>query len=180
MARVAGYFFRDERSLIVMCMTAAMLTFLCAMAQAQSAFVRVNQVGYASSASKRAYLMSSSAETGATFVIQNSSGSTVFGPTPIGANLGSWSSRYPDVYALDFDSFVTAGAYMISVSGPIAVLHTPVGSGPSQPSAARRRAAPWHAPGPPVVTAPSSKSTRPPPVLRATAPPPLARLEEAM
>lgn len=120
MARVAGYFFRDERSLIVMCMTAAVLTFLCAMAQAQSAFVRVNQVGYASGASKRAYLMSSSTETGTTFVIQNSSGSTVFGPTPIGANLGSWSSRYPDVYALDFDSFVTAGAYTISVSGPIA------------------------------------------------------------
>jgi endoglucanase len=120
MARVAGYFSRGERSLIVMCKTAAVLTFLCAMAQAQSAFVRVNQVGYASSASKRAYLMSSSAETGATFVIQNSSGSTVFGPTPIGANLGSWSSRYPDVYALDFDSFVTAGAYTISVSGAIA------------------------------------------------------------
>src|SRR6516225_8343119 len=109
MARVAGYFFRGERSLIVMCRTAAVLTFLCAMAQAQSAFVRVNQVGYASSAS-----------TGATFVIKNSSGSTVFGPTPIGANLGSWSSRYPDVYALDFDSFVTAGAYTISVSGAIA------------------------------------------------------------
>jgi 1-acyl-sn-glycerol-3-phosphate acyltransferase len=31
-----------------------------------------------------------------------------------------------------------------------------------------------------VVTAPSSKSTRPSPILRATAPPPLARLEEAM
>jgi len=120
MARVAGYFFRGERSLIVMCRTAAVLTFLCAMAQAQSAFVRVNQVGYVSSASKRAYLMSSGAETGATFVIKNSSGSTVFGPTPIGANLGSWSSRYPDVYALDFDSFVTVGAYTVSVSGPIA------------------------------------------------------------
>lgn len=85
-----------------------------------SAFVRVNQVGYVSGAAKRAYLMASAAETGATFAIKNSSGSTVFGPIAIGANLGSWSSGYPDVYALDFDSFTTAGTYTISVSGPLA------------------------------------------------------------
>ena len=98
--------------------TLAML--LCTAAQAQSAFVRVNQVGYVAGGSKRAYLMSSSAESGATFVIKNASGSTVFGPTAIGANLGSWSNSYPDVYALDFDSFVSAGSYTITVSGPIA------------------------------------------------------------
>ncbi len=84
-----------------------------------AAYVRVNQVGYVSAASKRAYVMASGAETGATFSILNSSGATVFGPAVIGANLGSWSSGYPDVYALDFDSFVTAGTYTISVSGPI-------------------------------------------------------------
>jgi endoglucanase len=87
---------------------------------AASAYVRVNQVGYTSSGSKRAYLMASAAETGATFVLKNSSGSTVFGPAAIGANLGSWSTSFPDVYALDFDSFVTAGTYTISVSGSIA------------------------------------------------------------
>jgi len=87
-------------------------------AVAQSAFVRVNQVGYVSSASKRAYLMASGAETGATFILKNSSGGTVFGPAAIGANLGSWSTGYPDVYALDFDSFATAGTYTISVTGP--------------------------------------------------------------
>ena len=97
-----------------------LVMLLCAGAQAQSAFVRINQVGYVAGGSKRAYLMSSSAESGATFVIKNASGSTVFGPTAIGANLGSWSNSYPDVYALDFDSFVTAGTYTISVSGPIA------------------------------------------------------------
>src|ERR1700739_1240949 len=89
-------------------------------ALAQSAFVRVNQVGYVSGASKRAYLMASGAETGATFVVKNSSGSTVFGPAAIGANLGSWSTAYPDVYALDFDGLTTAGTYTISVSGTIA------------------------------------------------------------
>ena len=93
---------------------------LAGAALAQTAFVRVNQVGYVSGSSKRAYLMASGAETGATFVVKDSSGATVFGPATIGANLGSWSGGYPDVYALDFDSFVTAGTYTISVSGPIA------------------------------------------------------------
>jgi hypothetical protein len=36
-----------------------------------TAFVRVNQVGYATTASKRAYLRASGAETGATFSVKN-------------------------------------------------------------------------------------------------------------
>jgi len=96
------------------------LVFVCAVAHSQSAFVRVNQVGYVSGAAKRAYLMASGAETGATFSIKNSSGTPVFGPAAIGANLGSWSNGYPDVYALDFDSLISAGTYSIAVSGPVA------------------------------------------------------------
>ncbi|HEV2461946.1 MAG TPA: glycoside hydrolase family 9 protein, partial [Ktedonobacterales bacterium] len=91
---------------------------------AGGAFVRVNQMGYATSATKRAYLMASGAETGATFSVTNASGTTVYSAA-IGANLGSWSSAYPDVYALDFDSVTAAGTYTISVSGAIA------GSSPS-------------------------------------------------
>ena len=45
------------------------LVFVCAVAHSQTAFVRVNQVGYVSGESKRAYLMASAAETGATFTI---------------------------------------------------------------------------------------------------------------
>src|SRR5215469_13180898 len=85
---------------------------------AANAYVRVNQVGYPGAA-KRAYLMASTAETGATFAVINSAGTTVY-TAPIGANLGSWSSGYPDVYALDFDSVTTAGTYSISVTGPVA------------------------------------------------------------
>jgi endoglucanase len=99
-------------------MVIAVLAF-GSMSFAQSAFVRANQVGYVAGGSKRAYLMASTAETGATFVVKNSSGATVFGPTAIGINLGSWSGGYPDVYALDFDSVMTAGTYSISVTGPI-------------------------------------------------------------
>ena len=87
---------------------------------AQSAFVRVNQVGYVAGASKRAYLMASGSESGATFSVKNSGGTTVFGPAAISANLGSWSSSYPDVYGLDFDALTAVGTYTITVSGPIA------------------------------------------------------------
>jgi hypothetical protein len=68
---------------------------------AQTAFVRVNQVGYVGGGSKRAYLMSSGVEPGATFSVKNSGGASVL-TAPIGANLGSWSRSYPNVYALDF------------------------------------------------------------------------------
>ncbi len=84
-----------------------------------AAFVRVNQVGYPANGSKRAYLMASGVETGATFAVKNSGGTTLFSG-PIGANLGSWSNSYPDVYALDFSTVTAAGTYTIIVSGPIA------------------------------------------------------------
>ena len=92
---------------------------LCATALAQSAFVRVNQVGYGAGQTKRAYLMSSGSEAGATFAVRNAIGTTVFS-APIGANLGSWSRSYGNVYALDFDTVTAAGNYTIAVNGPIA------------------------------------------------------------
>jgi len=86
---------------------------------AQTAFVRVNQVGYVGGGSKRAYLMSSGTESGATFSVKNSAGTSVL-TAPIGANLGSWSRSYPNVYALDFSTVTAFGTYTIAVSGPIA------------------------------------------------------------
>src|SRR6516162_9333981 len=74
---------------------AAMLLLFSAGAFAQNAVVRVNQLGYVNSASKRAYLMSKAAETGATFSL-NTGGSNVFS-APIGADLGAWGS-YLHVY----------------------------------------------------------------------------------
>jgi endoglucanase len=85
-----------------------------------TAFVRVNQLGYAvGSQAKRAYLMASGTENGATFSVKNSSGAVVYS-APIGANLGKWSASYPDVYALDFPAVTTPDTYSISVAGPIA------------------------------------------------------------
>ncbi len=82
-----------------------------------SAFVRVNQVGYPAASAKRAYLMSSVAETGATFTVRNGVGGATFSG-PIGPLLGAWSNAYPFVYALDFGSVTAPEAYSIEVSGP--------------------------------------------------------------
>jgi endoglucanase len=98
----------------------AFLTLLAASpaAAAASAYVRVNQGGYPNTASKRAYLMASASETGATFHVKNSSGVIVYSAAP-GASAGAWGS-FPDVYPLDFDSVTATGTYTISVTGPIA------------------------------------------------------------
>ena len=98
--------------------TAAAKPAVAARAAAGTAFVRVNQLGYATgSQAKRAYLLASGTENGATFSVTNSSGTTVYS-APIGAGLGKWSASYPDVYALDFPAVTTSGTYSISVSGP--------------------------------------------------------------
>jgi endoglucanase len=89
-------------------------------ALAQSAYVRVNQIGYeAGNAPYRAYLMSTVAEPGATFNVVNSAGATVFS-SDVGARLGTWShskSLTYDVYALDF-TVRAKDTYTIAVSGP--------------------------------------------------------------
>jgi endoglucanase len=93
-------------------------------APAQSAYVRVSQVGYeAGSPPHRAYLMSTVAETGATFNVLSSGGRTVYA-APIGALLGTWSNSATltySVYALDFTVAAWDG-YTISVAGPVAAV----------------------------------------------------------
>jgi endoglucanase len=86
-----------------------------ASAATTDAFVRVNQVGYATNASKRAYLLSAVDASGATFTVQGASTFTA----PVGADLGKWSKTYTHVYALDFDSVTAPGSYSISVGGPV-------------------------------------------------------------
>src|SRR5436309_1612879 len=110
----------------IVALALAGVTALTAGASVQSAgsavtgaFVRVNQLGYPGSAMKRAYLMSSADETGATFSLRNARGATVY-TAPIGASLGAWSRDYSFVYPLDFDGVSASGTYTISVSGPLA------------------------------------------------------------
>jgi endoglucanase len=85
-------------------------------AVAGSAYVRLNQVGYILSEPKQALLMASGSETGATFSVVRADGSTAYSGS-VGANQGSWSSSFPNVYTLDFSSLSSAGTYYIQVSG---------------------------------------------------------------
>jgi endoglucanase len=100
---------------------------LCApAAQAESAYVRVSQVGYeAGESAARAYLMSTAAETGATFKVLGADGSTAY-KGKVGELLGAWANSKKlvyQVYALDF--VVPRGrSYSISVSGPVSA-HSP-------------------------------------------------------
>jgi endoglucanase len=88
----------------------------CTSLTAQTAFVRVNQVGYPAGGGKRAYLMTATAETGASFAVINSANQQLFSAA-VGARLGAWGT-FGNVYALDFDAVTTAGTYTIKVTGP--------------------------------------------------------------
>lgn len=83
----------------------------------ETAFVRVNQVGYPSDGAKRAFLLAPVAETGATFEVLATDGS-VMASGSVGERLGKWSNAFPDVYAIDFDSVISPGTYTIAVDGP--------------------------------------------------------------
>lgn len=88
---------------------------------AQSAFLRVSQVGYeAGEAPFRAYLMTTEAESGAPFKVVDSKGVTAYSGR-VGALLGTWSHNKKvsyNVYSLDFN--VPAGdRYTISISAPL-------------------------------------------------------------
>ena len=103
---------------------------------ATQAFVRVDQVGYAAASPKRAYLMSSAPEPGASFAVRRVSDGAVAFSGAVGAPIGAWSAGFPDVYALDFDPLSAAGSYVLEVSGPV-----PTGSPAShQPPEASMRA----------------------------------------
>src|SRR5579863_1923425 len=101
--------------------------FLCTRpAQAESAYVRVSQVGYeAGESGARAYLMSTAAETGATFKVVAADGTTAY-TGKVGALLGTWANTKKltyQVYALDF--VVGRGrSYSIFVTGPVSA-HSP-------------------------------------------------------
>jgi endoglucanase len=96
-----------------------------------TAFVRVDQVGYPSGAPKRAYLMSSEDESGATFTVRSSDGTALY-TAPIGQARGAWSARYPFVYPLDFGQVHGPASVTIDVSGPVAASSPPfpIDSGP--------------------------------------------------
>jgi hypothetical protein len=117
MAKVQRLAFQRSAGASIVCALAlaCQLGPLTADARAASGtFIRVNQIGYQPDASKRAYVLSKSVETGVPFSIQTQEGDVVMRGT-VGPPLGSWSSRAGSVYALDFDSLQTSGTYTITL-----------------------------------------------------------------
>jgi endoglucanase len=79
--------------------------------------VRVNQVGYANSAAKVAYVMASSRVAGVPFTI--TSGSKVVYRGETRADVGRWNSDYPAVYEVDFSSLTSSGTYRIHAGSAV-------------------------------------------------------------
>jgi endoglucanase len=94
-------------------------------APAVRAQARVDQVGYATGAPKRAYLMTSSAEPGAVFTVVDARG-RIADASVVGADQGAWSSTYTHVYAMDFDSVHREGSFHIVVSAGAMRVRSPV------------------------------------------------------
>jgi len=98
--------------------------FLCAVlfaalsAHAVTAYIRVNQIGYESGFSARAYLMTTAAISAANFAVRNSGG-TVVASGSAGTSLGSWGTY--SVYPIDF-TLSAADTYTISVSGSVSAI----------------------------------------------------------
>ena len=90
-------------------------------AQAESAWVRVSQVGYeADGATARAYLMSTKPEEGATFRVLDQHGSVAYSNV-VAKLVGTWGHSPTltyQVYALDF-RVPTGEHYKIAVTGPV-------------------------------------------------------------
>ncbi len=83
------------------------------------AALRVNQVGYATSAAKRAYLIANVEESGAPFTVRRAGEEAILYTHTVGASLGSWSASFPEVYALDFTGLQAPGRYSLSVAGAV-------------------------------------------------------------
>jgi endoglucanase len=108
---------RRNLSVSLVCAALLLCHVVAATAATSSTFVRIDQLGYATTAPKRAYLISHRAQSGTPFsVLRSSDGATVFSGL-LGASSGSWSKRFSHVYPIDFDAVQTPGSYTVVVGG---------------------------------------------------------------
>jgi endoglucanase len=81
-----------------------------------AAFVRVDQLGYATGESKQGYLMTTAATPGARFSVVDGHGRTVLSGRAR-PSLGGWNDQYRAVYPLDFTRVDEPGTYRIRMVG---------------------------------------------------------------
>jgi hypothetical protein len=99
-----------------------------AIANAPAAAVRVDQLGFASSESKIAYLLTPHAVAKASFAVVDASGAVVLNGTA-GPSRGRWNGRYRAVQPLDLSALTAPGTYRIEVAGPPAAESPPFAIG---------------------------------------------------
>jgi endoglucanase len=86
--------------------------------RAAASAIRVDQVGYAQSEAKRAYLLSAKPAPGATFTVRDSHGHAAL-TGKVGPNAGAWNDTYTAVHPIDFGRLRTAGTYTIKVGDAV-------------------------------------------------------------
>ena len=113
---------RHHRSLITLCVAAIMFVLVPAAhaAPTQTAYVRINQLGYLSGSPKEAFLMSTIDGAGGTFSVVNVATNTPAFTATVPASAGGWSAAFGFVHPLDFSALTTAGRYKIVVTGAAA------------------------------------------------------------
>ena len=115
---------RRRRGAGLFALLAVALTVLPLRAQATGAtaaaapVVRVDQVGYAIHAAKRAYLMTPAVERGAHFRVRDSRGGVAY-TGRVGADRGGWNAAYTHVYVLELDRLTRPGVYRVEADGAV-------------------------------------------------------------
>jgi endoglucanase len=99
----------------ILLLSAILLVTTAARPAGVNSYVRVNQLGYETGHSARAYLMTNGSASGTTFSLANEQAVSV-SSAPVGPALGSWGKF--TVYALDF-TVTTPGTYSITVTGSV-------------------------------------------------------------
>jgi hypothetical protein len=80
--------------------------------------IRVDQVGYATSEAKRAYLLAARPLPSTAFTVRNSAGRAVL-TGRVGANAGPWNASYTAVHPIDFTAVGVPGTYTIEAGGAV-------------------------------------------------------------
>jgi hypothetical protein len=87
-------------------------------AAAGRAIIRVDQVGYATSETKRAYLLAPRSLAGAPFRLRDGSGRTLI-TGKVGASAGAWNDTYTAVHPIDFTAIGVPGTYTLEAAGVV-------------------------------------------------------------
>jgi endoglucanase len=107
---------RGSVAAVTLCCLAATATPATA---AAAGFVRVDQVGYATSEAKYGYLLGTGEVAGAPFTVIDSAGRGVLSGK-VGASLGGWNDQYKAVHQVDFSGLNRPGTYRVKFTGRVA------------------------------------------------------------